>query len=68
MLLLFDTHVGGSVTDCSFKSHLSISHQTSFTLIKRIGGIRTSRERRHEECVFIPGHGCDDFFFFLVHS
>lgn len=39
MLLLFDTHVGGSLTDYSFKSHLSISHQT-FKLIKIIGGIK----------------------------
>lgn len=63
MLLLFDTHVGGSLTDYSFKSHLSISHQT-FKLIKIIGGIKKKqawrKTRRLKECVFIPGCGCDD--------
>lgn len=34
MLLLFDTHAGGNLTDDSFKSHLSINPETSCPLIK----------------------------------
>lgn len=45
MLLLFNTHVGGSLMDYSFKSHLSICHQTSFKLIKIIGGIKKNKNK-----------------------
>lgn len=44
MLLLFNTHVGGSLTDYSFKSHLSVGHQTSFKLIKIMGGIKKHKQ------------------------
>lgn len=48
MLLLFNTHVGGSLTDYSFKSHLSIGHQTSLKLIKIMGGIKKTQTSLEE--------------------
>lgn len=47
MLLLFNTHVGESLTDYSFKSRLSIGH-TSFKLIKIMGGIKKTKTSLEE--------------------